>query len=174
MTERFKKATADLIGVERGYNDVEADHGGATKYGISLAWYRRAVDPHATKDTIRALTPERAESLYWTYFWIPSRAAELPEHIGEAHFINYVNMDPRDAGRVLQRAISRAGVHVDVDGIVGHHTIQAAQRAPLVELKRRIVAELCDFYHEICKAQPDQDRAFSNGWFYRAATLFIH
>ena len=175
QTPRFEKAFDELLGIEGGYNNIAEDRGGATKYGISLRFLRSRY-PDATEADIRALPIEAARALYFDHFWKPSRAESLPAGVGEAHFTNYVNMSPTNATLILQRAINRAapaGGKITVDGHVGPRTISAAAGANQRELKRRLVAELCAFYYQISKANSDFERTFLNGWFYRAASLFI-
>src|SRR5690554_2742742 len=108
MTERFLNEVSHLIDIEGGFVDHPSDTGGATKYGISLAFYR-SIKPYATAEDIRRLTKEDARNLYFQHFWKPGRCDSLPEGIGEAHFTNLVNMRPNEAAKILQRAINRTG-----------------------------------------------------------------
>ena len=48
---------------EGGFVDNPDDLGAATNMGITLALYRRAVNPNATVDDIRYLTAEKAASI---------------------------------------------------------------------------------------------------------------
>ena len=148
MDNRFDRACSDLIGIEGGYADHPNDRGGATKYGISLRFLRQ-IKPGATAQTIRELTAPCAKSIYWHWFWIPARCGELPEGIGEVYFPIVVNLPRAAAVRVLQRAINQAGGKVVVDGICGPRTVAAAHGVNEIELRRRLQAQLCRYYHEL-------------------------
>lgn len=170
-SERFLTALHEVISVEGGYNDIAQDRGGATNLGISLR-FLQSVRPGATAADIRRLTIDDAKALYHQYFWQAYRCGDLPAPIDVAFFSIVVNLPPTAAVRVLQNATSRAGVRVTVDGVLGPQTLMGAASADRTELKRRLTAELCRYYHDLIMRDNSQG-VFAAGWFYRAATLFI-
>jgi len=169
--DRFLVALHELLSLEGGYNDIEQDRGGATNLGISLR-FLQSIRPGATAADVRRLTLEDAQAIYRMHFWDRYRCGDLPRPLDVAFFSIVVNLAPTTAVRVLQNAVCRAGVRVDVDGIIGPQTLMGAASADRTELKRRLTAELSVHYHNIVAQNPSQ-RTFLHGWMYRAAALFI-
>ena len=167
---RFEKAVEELLRIEGGVSDHRADAGGLTKYGITLGFFR-AVRPGSSREDLLRLTREEASEMYRREFWDRYRCAEMPPEIGEAVFSTVVNLPPKEAVRVLQRAVRRAGAAVVVDGRLGPATLGALGRVDQTELKRRFTAELCLYYEDRVRKRP-ANRVFLAGWFYRAAGLF--
>lgn len=62
----------DIIRIEGGYVDHPNDPGGATKYGISLRFYKKEINELADKETIFALTKDQAYRIYKKHFYFKS------------------------------------------------------------------------------------------------------
>ncbi|KKK51025.1 hypothetical protein LCGC14_3119120, partial [marine sediment metagenome] len=69
---------------------------------------------------------EEAFYIYHDLYWREGQCNQLPWPLSLYHFDGYVNLLPRDAGRVLQRALKIRTPELVVDGIVGPKTIAAA------------------------------------------------
>lgn len=165
--------------VEGGFSDNPNDNGGATNHGISLRFLRGLVtqsDKYRSKygqmpnaDTIKRLTKDEAAEIYREEFWDRHRCGELPWPAAMMFFSYVVNMSPKNAGRILQKAInySLPGTPLVVDGIVGNGTIAAAKRCQPAELCKRMDSCASLFYARL----DDQHPAFSQGWQYRSADV---
>lgn len=118
----FETALKLVLDVEtpRLTNDP-TDPGGLTKYGIS----QRAFP---TED-IAAMTLERASELYRKCYWDTCRCDELPGPIAIIVFDMAVNQGTNIAAKILQTVTAS-----NVDGVIGPHTIQAANTLPILHL----------------------------------------
>ena len=135
------------------------DNGGLTKFGIDARGHP-GVD-------IANLTKDQAIAIYYSEYWVPSHAMELPLGVGEAIFDIKVN-----GGKGilwLQEALNHIGIPCSTDGIFGPATKAAAQKAGPDALKA-----LCNrreqYYHAIVEAHPSQAKWLA-GWLNRSADL---
>lgn len=130
MTPRATAALPIIFHLEGGFANKPRDPGGATKYGISLRFLREHGidlngDGQTTEADIEALTIEKAEDLYYRYFWLPVKAEEMPSFtLSVLLFDAAVNQGPGTAVKILQKT---AGVAED--GVVGPQTLAAVKRA---------------------------------------------
>jgi lysozyme family protein len=185
--DRFSVCLAELLRAEGGFNDIAADRGGATNFGISLRFLRdevatnpRAaaiVAPPITPDTIRALTRSQASRLYRLCFWDAVQAGALPARLDHAVFCIAVNMGPGWAAWFLQRAVNLTlsfSEGVETDRRIGPRTLGAARRVAdtgRLELCLSHFRKMVETrYRDIVRRDPSQ-RVFLNGWLARAARL---
>jgi lysozyme family protein len=154
------------------YTEINGDSGGATKFGISLSWYRGKVDPRATRDTIKALTEDNAKSLYKKYFWDDPKIFMISNQaIASKIFDIGVNTGPSQSIKLAQRALfSLYGLNcVNDDGVLGQLTIskinsvETDRNAYLCSLK----TAYADFYRMLASKEHN-NRQFLNGWLKRA------
>ena len=92
----FERAMAFVLKYEGGYSNDPNDPGGETKWGIS----KRA---HPELD-IKNLTLEEAKRIYYTDYWLPSGAADMPEALAIAHMDTSVNLGVGRAKKLLSEA----------------------------------------------------------------------
>lgn len=147
-SQRYARAVRRLLIEEGGFVDDPADHGGTTKFGISLRFlasegaFDADGDGQADFDLdgdgdidgldIRVLTRGDAIALYHRCFWLRLQAETFPAPIGEMMFDQAVNGGLQAARKLLQRAInnclllipgSKKGVALlKVDGAIGNAT----------------------------------------------------
>ena len=196
---RFRAAVNAVLRHEGGFNDIAADRGGATNFGISLrflvdegkvdldndGWadFDADRDGDIDKVDVRKLTRGDAVFLYHRCFWSRERCEELPPPIGEMLFDQAVNSGAGNAKRMLQRAINRAmaGVAEAPPGLVEDRVIGPRTRIALDFVLSRpsigmpvLVAAfrrvVADRYREIAALNPSQ-RIFLKGWLRRADAL---
>ncbi len=166
----FLIAFEHVLKHEGGYVDDPSDNGGATKYGISLRFYKAEVDKNATKETIKNLDVHEAEAIYHQYFWVRYSYGFLPYEIGIKMFDMAVNMGGRRAGKLLQKAVNQLlepALKVKVDGIIGSKTRSAINCVLVDQLLECLREEQRKFYKAIVKKNPTQAR-FLKGWLKRA------
>lgn len=181
--DRFSICLERVFAHEGGFNNLQADRGGATNFGISLRFLQgeAAMNPQVrrllpagpvTAETIRALTAETAATLYLWCFWAPSRCDELPHGVDGMVFDQAVNAGRTNGARLLQRAVNRAGHRPRLleDGQIGPRTLHAAAMVPFLELRAAFRAVAAERYRAIVEANPSQQK-FLRGWLARAAAL---
>jgi len=161
-TTAFLRAFDRLIQAEGGYVNDPLDRGGETKFGISKKAYPEL--------DIANLSLEDARAIYKRDYWDKLFLDELqhPE-IAEKIFDVAVNMGPRAAVLILQRALRFFGEDVEADGVMGPMTLGAANqwcRKDFDSLRKALRGFQFMRYAEIVKDRPDQAR-FARGWIRR-------
>lgn len=151
-------------GVKNGNTPVKAenvsgDKGGLTKYGISQAAFPNL--------DIANLTYDDAVKIYADSMWIDSKANLLPRPLNALTFDLRVTSGPKNAIRILQRAIGTGD-----DGIWGPKTLAAAQEAcstipKMIAATMLFTQKRIAYYQAIVKNNPSQSK-FLNGWINRA------
>lgn len=137
-----------LLEHEGGWSDRADDpgnaNGGATNWGWTLTQFRKVTcNPGATKEDLRALTREAAGELHWQEFVVETRIGGIPNAaLAEAVFDAAVNSGPRNAIKMLQRALGFTGA--DVDGVLGTVTMHSIPTDGL-KLARIFLAERMEF-----------------------------
>ena len=171
------------------FSNHPKDPGGATNYGISLRFLRKQEsgvdsdgfaygdydrDGDIDADDIRALTVDQAGELYVTHFWKPHKIDKLPARLAIKIFDMAVNMGPRRAIRLLQKALNRAGFRVAVDGVIGPETLGVLNPGPTDQDADRVLDVLAAtrdvtsaFYEHLAEARPEL-KVFLKGWLKRA------
>jgi len=178
----FAQALEPVFLHEGGFSNDPADPGGATQFGISLrflgkigdtdgdGWAQGDLDHDGDVDIddIRALSRDDAAELYFSQFWERYRYADLSPAVGAKVFDFSVNMGPRSAHRLLQRAVRGAGGPALVDdGVIGPKTLDAVsgKLAGLVVIAMRSEAA---GYYRVLVARNNSLRKFLKGWLNRA------
>ncbi|SLN14981.1 putative Peptidoglycan domain protein [Roseovarius litorisediminis] len=123
----------EIVAREGGFVDDPDDPGGATKYGVTFHTMRRlgldlTGDGRVSVEDVKHLTRARAENIFITHYFNQPRIAELPQVLQASVFDMYVNAGA-NAVKILQRLLRQMGQAVDVDGVIGPQTIQAADTA---------------------------------------------
>lgn len=147
----FNSSFERLIGHEGGYVNGPADPGGETKFGIS----RRAYPG----EDIAGMTLARAKAIYLRDYWGPAGCDALPESAKFQVFDMAVNSGVSAAIRCIQQA-----VRVDVDGVLGPHTLQAMGNIPGMRFVAHFNAARLDMMTDL-----KTWTAFGRGWAKRIA-----
>lgn len=154
----FENAVSMVMKLEGGLVDDPADPGGVTKWGIS----KRAFPDVDVKN----LTEEQARSLYFNHYWIPGKCALVPERIRLIYFDMCVLHGLHAAAVTLQKALNNAGQHVEVDGVIGDETLNAAVYLEPDRLRSYRVLRISN----IVQNKPSMEK-FWYGWYKRASTV---
>lgn len=147
----------------RAFTNDPVDHGGPTRYGITLdtlARHRRRV---VTAADVAALTEPEARDIYRARYIRPFDS--IPDATLRAFLIDAgVQHGTATAAKFLQRAIG-----VTADGKIGPRTLAAlnASQARLAYLET--YAERVRFYGRILERDRTQ-RKYAAGWFIRIAS----
>lgn len=157
-----------LFGHEGGFVDDPVDRGGATKYVVTIATWRRyarplfGIEPRVA--TLRRITPAMASEIFRVSYWEPSRSDQLNDiELARLHSDTAYLAGSGNAARILQRAINRAGGSVSVDGAIGPMTLAAANTLDRSTLYAAYKEEHWAHHERDIGKNPQQSR-FRNGW----------
>ena len=185
----FKLALATVLKHEGGFVDDPVDPGGATNFGISLRFLRAEIERSAELSLaefdidadgdldaadMEGLTRDQAAELYRSAFWDRHKYGEISAAaIAIKVFDLAVNMGPRQAHKLLQRAIRAArGNPLADDGVLGPKTWGALISATLTPddthaLLAALRSEAAGFYRALI-AQKPRFVKYRGGWLSRA------
>lgn len=122
----FEKCMRWIFLAEGGYVNDPKDRGGETKYGISKRSY-----PHLD---IKDLTEEGAANIYLKDYYNKCKCDKLPYDLSVAVFDCAVNQGYSIAIKLLQEALKKQHIIVEVDGIIGMKTIDAVNKSDYSKL----------------------------------------
>ncbi len=135
MDRNFQRALALVLKSEGGWSDNPADPGGATMKGVTLATYRRYINPQGAKDDLRHITDAQLADVYKRQYWDAVAGDDLPDGVDYATFDFSVNSGPGRAARYLQSVVG-----APLDGTIGPATLAAVAKLP----SGVIIDRLCD------------------------------
>ena len=154
----FEKALEFVLSHEGGYSNDPNDPGGETNFGISKRAY--------PSEDIKAMTRDRAETIYRRDYWDFEKCELLPGPIALVVFDCAVNQGQPTAGFLLQEAIGLP--REQQDGVIGAVTIAEARKADQGKLLEKLVSLRCHRY-----ATAKNAPIYSKGWFRRAVACLI-
>ncbi|TMV85243.1 hypothetical protein FGG78_20985 [Thioclava sp. BHET1] len=158
---RAETCIARVLTTEGGYSNNPRDRGGPTNKGITLATFRKFVQPGASIENLKALTDGQATIVYKRQFWDPIVASSLPIGIDYVTFDFAVNSGPDRAVHFLQAAIG-----AKPDGVVGPKTIAAARTSD----PSTVIASISNARLSWMRSLEDWDE-FGGGWKARVARV---
>ena len=165
----FGRAFESTIRWEGGYVNDPNDPGGATRFGISQRSY--------PAEDIKALTLERARFLYQRDYWDAYHLGRIENQvIANKAFDMLVNMRPRAAVRVLQKAVNyltSRSKEIKVDGKLGPKTLKAINWvARTGDGAHRLLLALRGYhfthYAKLVASKNTRYETFARGWLERA------
>jgi lysozyme family protein len=161
MDRNFARALTLALKSEGGWSDNAKDPGGATMRGVTLATFRRYINPQGTKDDLRHITDAQLAACYRKFYWDAIAGDQLPDGVDYAVFDFAVNSGPGRAARYLQQLVG-----VSPDGTIGPATIAAVNKQPAgVTIDRLCDARLA--FLQRLPTWPD----FGRGWASRVASV---
>ena len=117
LDQNFCRCISVLLSLESGYVNDPRDPGGETNWGISKRSYPSL--------NIKAIVPEQAAQIYYTDYWIKCQCDKLAFPLAGYVFVDAVNMGQAEAVKLLQQTVG-----VQVDGVIGPVTLNAANKLP--------------------------------------------
>lgn len=159
-SKAYEIAFKHILESEGGYVNDPMDPGGETKYGICKRQY--------PKEDIKNLTIERAKEIYHSDYWKPYFYDKVSDALAIKVFDTAINIGPRNAFRILQRAANKFGTNLEVDGNIGPKSLAAINKLEdksLLSAYREIQA---DYYRELVVKNKNLSK-FLKGWLNRAA-----
>ncbi len=175
----FDSCVAYVLGHEGGLTQDKADPGGITNFGISLRFLREVPEDNlkragifgeVTEDTIKNLTLDQAEKLYYSEFWLKAPYEKIMNGIiGKYIFDMSVHHGLSRATKITQRACCAAQKSKDYlisDGIFGKKTLSAINYASFMIIPP-VISERTGFMRQLVAVNPKLD-VFLDGWLTRA------
>ena len=173
---------------EGGYANASKDAGGETFQGISrVAWpawagwniideVKALIQPFAEKfinsrklwtavdnavEDNKELTA-LVENFYKNNFYDKTKKHGFPEKITDKMFDIFVNISPKNASKILQKAInSLVAAPINVDGALGPETVAAVAKLAVDDLLKAICNEQWIFYQNgVLKTFPNAAQSF--------------
>lgn len=172
----WKRAAEHVLKVEGGYVDDPADSGGATNWGISLRFVKSSGldldidgDGDIDADDMKKLTKKQALDVYKKSFWTSQKYDRMvhPE-VAIKSFDMAVNMGPRQANKLVQRAACDCGEKIADDGVLGPQTLASVNYISEGTMVKAIRRRQIGFYEDLVKRKPTLKK-FLKGWLNRAA-----
>ena len=175
---QFDSCVAYVLKHEGGLSEHPQDPGGITSMGISLRFLREVNEDNlrragifseVTEQTIRDLTQDQAEKLYFSEFWLSAPFDKIMNGmLGKYIFDMSVNMGLSQAVKITQRACCAAQKNKDYlkdDGLFGPKTLQAINQASFMLIPALIAARE-GFVRQLIAVNPKLN-VFLNGWLVR-------
>lgn len=174
---------------EAGYANLKTDPGGETFRGISrvswpnwdgwpivdsikldiqnakgtVNWHKTATWPLIDKEAQKKPALDRlTQDHYERFFYNPIKAWGLAEEATDKLFDLNVNLSPKSAAKVFQRAVnSLGGERITVDGVVGEKTLTRARALAPGALVAAIAKYQEAFYRGVTiQKYPNAEKAF--------------
>ncbi len=122
----------EIVRREGGYVNDPDDPGGATNHGVTIHTMRRLGldlnrDGQVDATDVKALPRSKAIDIFVEHYFYRPQIDALPEPLQATVFDMYVNAGA-NAVKILQRLLNEMGQDVQVDGVIGPHTIRAAHQ----------------------------------------------
>lgn len=170
----FQLAIDKILKHEGGFVENSKDLGGTTNYGISLR-FLQSIQKDATSETIKNLTLEQAEDLYFQHFWLKNKYDEIcSQVVADKVFDTAVNMGAKSANRFLQQTLNIIifnGIKLNEDGIIGQKTIETINLLQGEDVDENLLKVYSllqkEHYFKIVINRPEQI-IFAKGWDRRA------
>lgn len=161
MERNFEKSLQKVLKHEGGWADHPNDPGGATMKGVTLATYRRYVNPKASKSDLREISDAEIATVYRRHYWDAVHANQLPSGLDYAMFDFGVNSGPSRAIKFLQKIVV-----VPQDGKMGPVTLSAVEE----HNKANLILNLCVDRLAWLK-RLNTWKTFGKGWARRVASV---
>lgn len=143
--ENFDESLEMLLLHEGGYSDHPSDPGGPTKYGITIADYRKYIKANGTAADVKAMTVAEAKTIYRARYWDAQLCDDLPPGVDYAIFDYGVNSGVGRSGKVLRRILGIS----DSTYQVTDQVVQAARKADAEKLVDDICSERMRFLQNL-------------------------
>lgn len=173
MSDVFDKAFFYAMTNEghASYTNDPDDHGGPTKWGITLATMKADgqdldFDGDVDADDVKLIDESVAKTIYHNRYWGPIQGSKITnERIAIKLFDHAVNMGPVKAIRIAQEALNEFGYGLVADGKIGPVTLNALNTVDEDQFLLMYMTKLTDFYRSL--NQPK----FLKGWTARARRM---
>ncbi len=130
--QNINEIAIEIVRREGGYVDDPDDPGGATKFGVTIHTMRRlgldlTGDGKVSDADVRAVTISQAVDIFKEHYFYKPRINQLPTPLQASVFDMQVNSGAM-AIRILQRLMVKFGEDINVDGVLGEHSLKAIRK----------------------------------------------
>lgn len=182
MTSSFDEALKVVLEHEGGWTDDPRDPGGATNFGVSLRLLRSLGDldgddyqdgdldrdGDVDADDVRAMTRDQAAAVYRGQWWDRYGYWRLAEQATATKVFDLaVNMGPRQAHLIAQRACRALSHAITEDGVLGPQTLGALNGVRDFQALPPLRSEASGFYRALVAKRAELG-PFLRGWLTRA------
>ncbi|EFC8585476.1 hypothetical protein CRK35_005186, partial [Escherichia coli] len=169
--ELFSKISSVILRHEGGYVNDPNDRGGETNMGITIATWR-AYAPidlgiEATSSTLRNMTKEQAEIIYYNHYWEPKGFCKLENTKVALMVYDWTITSGRAVKQIRKMLHDEYNNRLIVNNIMDDdmiHCINAVENQE--QLLSRIAEIRKDYYRSltITNGEPNAQIKFLNGW----------
>ena len=151
--------------IEGKYSNDPNDSGGHTMRGVTLSTFtayrkKKGLEPPTVQD-LKDISPDTWEDVVKTMFWDLWQADQINNQSIANILVDWVFNSGYWGIKIPQRIL-----HLSEDGIVGSHTLYAINAVNQKVLFQDIKQAREQFYWDIAKNKPDQNK-FIKGWLNR-------
>ena len=160
--KNYDDALKRLLVHEGGYTNHPSDPGGPTNFGITIADYRKYINPNASAADVRAMSVDDAKKIYRERYAAPLRFNDLPSGVDYSILDYGINSGIGRSGKVLRRVV---GLPDNTSAVTDQVLAYARVRDPKV-----LVAAICDERLAFLKSLRTWP-VFGRGWGTRVAEV---
>ena len=158
---RFDDCFDIVVGNEGGYVNDKADHGGATKFGITESVAKAS----GYAGEMRNFPISQAKLIYASGYWKPCHCDLIGAPLDLVVFDTAINCGAHAAVKMLQQALG-----VEADGAWGEETLHAVKTSHLAGAALMMLNIREQFYRKLADRDATQER-FLRGWLNRVEAL---
>lgn len=109
MKSNFNDCLNRVLKDEGGYCNVPGDNGGPTNFGITIADYRKYINPRGTAADVKEMSVDQAETIYRQRYWNPLNCDTLASGVDYTVFDYGVNSGLGRPQKALSKFKSKSG-----------------------------------------------------------------
>lgn len=172
--ELFSKISSVILQHEGGYVNDPNDRGGETNMGITIATWRAYASGdlgiEATSNTLRNMTKEQAEVIYYNHYWEPKGFCKLESTKIALMIYDWTITSGRAITQIRKMLHNEYNINVVVNNTMDDdmiHCINAIEDQG--QLLSRIAEIRKEYYRSltITDGEPNSQVRFLNGWINR-------
>ena len=171
--QQIKDMINSIIRAEGGYVNHPNDHGGPTKYGITIGTLGKWRARVCTEEDVRQLQQNEAYEIYYADYYQRSNIDNMPVEYQPFILDCVINHGIKGGVKLLQRELLEQGNPLLVDGICGQRTLECTwsifNKRGLNFLNDMILRRK-KLYRLIARNNPNQ-AVFLTGWLVRAESF---
>lgn len=173
----FDVAIEHVLKNEGGYINHKADPGGSTKYGVSLRFMKDLGlyadfnnDGKICGEDVKIMSLREAKAIYKKHWWDKHHYGEISNlKIATKILDMAVNIGSYNAHKIIQRSLNDTGAKIEIDGLIGKHTINAINTcSDQNRLLTNIIVNLSSYYINLYRSDKKNRIYFIKGWLKRA------